>query len=203
MGECWGAGEGQEALTLAANFLGAEEKEVSEAELLVAVSELNNMISGNLFSLLNKKSKYSLTKPKTEMVSGEEKKKRSPESGLTIYFNADGQKVEFVPSDSPAGVRKTMNGPRIKVLVVDDSAVVRKIFSETLSREEDIEVVGTARVSFVARDKIVQLKPDVITLDIEMPRMDGLTFLKKLMQYYPMPVIVVSSFDPQGGARLP
>ncbi len=91
-----------------------------------------------------------------------------------------------------------MSGPRIKVLVVDDSAVVRKIFSETLSREEDLEVVGTAPDPFVARDKIVQLKPDVITLDIEMPRMDGLTFLKKLMQYYPMPVIVVSSLTPKG-----
>jgi CheY-specific phosphatase CheX len=83
------------ALTLAANFLGTEEKEVSEAELLDAVSELNNMISGNLFSLLNKKAKYSLTKPKTELVLEEEKKKRSSEAGLTIYFNADGQKVEL------------------------------------------------------------------------------------------------------------
>jgi CheY-specific phosphatase CheX len=83
------------ALTLAANFMGAEEKEVSEAELLDAVSELNNMISGNLFSLLNKKGQYSLTKPKTELISGEEKRKRSPDSGLKIYFNADGQKVEL------------------------------------------------------------------------------------------------------------
>jgi two-component system, chemotaxis family, protein-glutamate methylesterase/glutaminase len=91
-----------------------------------------------------------------------------------------------------------MSGPRIKVLVVDDSAGVRKIFSETLSSEEDIEVVGTTPDPFVARDKIVQLKPDVITLDIEMPRMDGMTFLKKLMQYYPMPVIVVSSLTPKG-----
>lgn len=91
-----------------------------------------------------------------------------------------------------------MNGSKIKVLIVDDSAIVRKIFSETLSKEPDIELVGTAPDPFVARDKIVQLKPDVITLDIEMPRMDGLTFLKKLMQYYPMPVIVVSSLTPQG-----
>ena len=91
-----------------------------------------------------------------------------------------------------------MSDSRIKVLIVDDSAMVRKIFSETLSREEDIEVVGTAPDPFAARDKIVQLKPDVITLDIEMPRMDGLTFLKKLMQYYPMPVIVVSSLTPKG-----
>ena len=91
-----------------------------------------------------------------------------------------------------------MKGPRIRVLIVDDSAVVRKIFGEALSGEEDIEVVGTAPDPFVARDKIVQLKPDVITLDIEMPRMDGLTFLKKLMRYYPLPVIVVSSLTPKG-----
>jgi CheY-specific phosphatase CheX len=83
------------ALTLAANFMGAEEKEVSEGELLDAVSELNNMISGNLFSLLNKKANYSLTRPMTELISDEERKKRSPESGLKIYFNADGQKVEL------------------------------------------------------------------------------------------------------------
>ena len=88
---------------------------------------------------------------------------------------------------------------KIKVLIVDDSAVVRKVFSEELSREEDIEVVGTAPDPYVARDKIVSLKPDVITLDIEMPRMDGLTFLKKLMRYYPLPVIVVSSLTKNGG----
>jgi len=88
---------------------------------------------------------------------------------------------------------------RIKVMVVDDSAVVRKVFKEELSREKDIEVVGTAPDPYVARDKIVRLNPDVITLDIEMPRMDGLTFLKKLMKYYPLPVIIVSSLTRKGG----
>ncbi|MEA3359343.1 MAG: chemotaxis response regulator protein-glutamate methylesterase [Thermodesulfobacteriota bacterium] len=88
---------------------------------------------------------------------------------------------------------------KIKVLVVDDSAVVRKVFREELSRENDIEVVGTAPDPYVARDKIVELRPDVITLDIEMPRMDGLTFLKKLMKHYPLPVIIVSSLTPKGG----
>jgi two-component system chemotaxis response regulator CheB len=87
---------------------------------------------------------------------------------------------------------------KTKVLIVDDSALVRKILSEELSREKDIEVVGTAPNPYVARDKIVTLKPDVITLDIEMPRMDGLTFLKKLMKYYPLPVIVVSSLTRDG-----
>jgi len=93
----------------------------------------------------------------------------------------------------PPGVKKD-----IKVLVVDDSAVVRKVFSEQLSRQKGIMVIGTAPDPYVARDKIVKLKPDVITLDIEMPRMDGITFLKKLMQHYPLPVIIVSSLSTKG-----
>ena len=88
---------------------------------------------------------------------------------------------------------------KIRVLIVDDSAVVRKIFTEELSKYPDIEIIGTAPDPFVARDKIVALKPDVITLDIEMPRMDGLTFLRKLMKYYPLPTIIVSSLTPKGG----
>ncbi|WP_020590104.1 protein-glutamate methylesterase/protein-glutamine glutaminase [Desulfobacter curvatus] len=86
----------------------------------------------------------------------------------------------------------------IKVLVVDDSAVVRKVFKEQLSRHPDITVIDTAPDPYIARDKIVRLKPDVITLDIEMPRMDGITFLKKLMKYYPLPVIIVSSLSTKG-----
>ncbi|HOI74166.1 MAG TPA: chemotaxis response regulator protein-glutamate methylesterase [Syntrophales bacterium] len=88
----------------------------------------------------------------------------------------------------------------IKVLIVDDSAIVRNVFTKELSTYPDIEVVGTAPDPFVARDKIVQLKPDVLTLDIEMPRMDGLTFLKKLMKYYPVPTVIVSSLTPKGSA---
>lgn len=82
---------------------------------------------------------------------------------------------------------------RIKVLIVDDSAIVRKVLTDALSGEPDIEVVGTAPDPYVARDKILALKPDVLTLDIEMPRMDGVTFLNKLMHFRPMPVIVISS----------
>nr|MBN2278469.1 chemotaxis response regulator protein-glutamate methylesterase [candidate division Zixibacteria bacterium] len=87
----------------------------------------------------------------------------------------------------------------IKVLVVDDSAVVRKIFSTELARDPQIEIVGTAPDPYIARDKIVHLKPDVITLDVEMPRMDGITFLRKLMKYYPVPTVVVSSLTARGG----
>jgi two-component system chemotaxis response regulator CheB len=85
---------------------------------------------------------------------------------------------------------------QIKVLIVDDSAIVRKIFSQELSKHPDIQVIGTAPDPYVARDKIVNLKPDVITLDIEMPRMDGLSFLRKLMKYHPIPTIIVSSLTP-------
>jgi len=81
----------------------------------------------------------------------------------------------------------------INVLIVDDSAVVRKILSQELSKFPDINVVGTAIDPYMAREKIVQLKPDVITLDLEMPRMDGLSFLAKLMKHFPMPVVVLSS----------
>ncbi|HDN59800.1 MAG TPA: chemotaxis response regulator protein-glutamate methylesterase [Candidatus Marinimicrobia bacterium] len=87
---------------------------------------------------------------------------------------------------------------KIRVLIVDDSAVVRQIFTRELSQDPEIEVIGSAPDPYVARDKIVALKPDVITLDMEMPRMDGLTFLKKLMKYYPLPVVVVSSLTPKG-----
>ena len=91
-----------------------------------------------------------------------------------------------------------MTRKKIKTLIVDDSAIVRKILTEELSKFPDIDIVGTAPDPFVARDKILNLKPQVITLDIEMPRMDGLTFLKKLMKYYPLPVIIVSSLTPRG-----
>jgi len=88
---------------------------------------------------------------------------------------------------------------KIKVLIVDDSAVARRILSEGLSADPGIEVVGTATDAFVARDKIVRLMPDVLTLDVEMPRMDGLTFLEHLMVHYPLPVIILSSLNQKGG----
>jgi two-component system chemotaxis response regulator CheB len=88
---------------------------------------------------------------------------------------------------------------KVKVLVVDDSAVVRKILARRLDQDEGLEVVGTAPDPYIARDKIIALSPDVLTLDVEMPRMDGITFLRKLMKYRPMPVIVLSSLTPKGG----
>lgn len=83
--------------------------------------------------------------------------------------------------------------PKIKVLIVDDSAIVRKILSETIAGEADMEVVGTAPDAYVAHDKLLALKPDVLTLDIDMPRMGGLAFLKQLMHEHPIPTIIISS----------
>ncbi|OPJ57953.1 protein-glutamate methylesterase/protein-glutamine glutaminase [Clostridium chromiireducens] len=87
---------------------------------------------------------------------------------------------------------------KIKVLVVDDSAMVRKILSSELSKTKEIQVIDTAPDPYIARDKIIKLKPDIVLLDIEMPRMDGLTFLRKLMKYYPIRVIIVSSIAENG-----
>jgi two-component system chemotaxis response regulator CheB len=89
----------------------------------------------------------------------------------------------------------------IRVLVVDDSAVVRKMVSDALSLDSDIEVVGTAVDPYVARDKMRELKPDVLTLDLEMPRMDGLTFLKIIMEQHPLPVIIMSSLTREGSVH--
>jgi two-component system, chemotaxis family, protein-glutamate methylesterase/glutaminase len=86
----------------------------------------------------------------------------------------------------------------IKVLIVDDSAMARQRFQAILSRDPEIEIVGTAPDPYVARDMIVEKRPHVLTLDIEMPRMDGLTFLNKLMHYYPLPVVIVSSLTERG-----
>jgi len=86
-----------------------------------------------------------------------------------------------------------------RVLIVDDSATVRTMLTRIFATDPSIEVVGAAPDPFVARDQIVALKPDVLTLDIEMPRMDGITFLSKLMRHWPMPVVVLSSLTPEGG----
>jgi two-component system chemotaxis response regulator CheB len=89
-------------------------------------------------------------------------------------------------------------GKTIRVLIVDDSALVRSILSEVLARDPQIEVVGTAGDAHIAREKIKKLNPDVLTLDVEMPKMDGLTFLHNLMRLRPMPVVMVSSMTERG-----
>jgi two-component system chemotaxis response regulator CheB len=88
---------------------------------------------------------------------------------------------------------------KIKVVIIDDSSLVRKVLTETIDSTNDMVVVGAAPNPYIGRDMIVKFKPDVLLLDIEMPKMDGLTFLEKLMTHYPMPVIVVSSLGENGG----
>ncbi len=88
----------------------------------------------------------------------------------------------------------------IKVLIVDDSATARAVVREVLESDPEIDVVATAQDAFVARDKILEHQPDVICLDVEMPRMDGITFLKRLMEYRPTPVVMVSSLTQRGAA---
>ena len=87
---------------------------------------------------------------------------------------------------------------KIRVLIVDDSALIRKVLTEMLSSDKDIEVIGTASDPYIARNKIRELNPDVITLDVEMPKMDGITFLSNLMRLRPMPVVMVSSLTEKG-----
>lgn len=103
---------------------------------------------------------------------------------------------QIMPAPNPAPLASG-RGP-IRVLVVDDSALVRAALRKELGAHPQIEVVGTASDPFVARDLIQQLDPEVLVLDLEMPRMDGLSFLRRLMAFHPLPVIVCSSLSPQG-----
>src|ERR1700754_480446 len=89
----------------------------------------------------------------------------------------------------------------VRVLIVDDSAVIRQLLSTLLAQDPEIEVVGTAADPLIARDRIKALNPDVVTLDVEMPNMDGLTFLRKIMTLRPMPVIMISTLT-QAGAEI-
>jgi len=87
---------------------------------------------------------------------------------------------------------------KIKVLVIDDSALIRQILTKIINSDPELEVVGTAVDPIAARDKIKALNPDVLTLDIEMPRMDGITFLRNLMRLHPMPVVMISTLTSTG-----
>ncbi|MCL2029467.1 MAG: response regulator [Deltaproteobacteria bacterium] len=98
----------------------------------------------------------------------------------------------------PAGISAPAPGRNIKVLIVDDSAIVRNLLAKAMSGESDITVVGQAKDAFEAREMLLELGPDVMTLDIIMPKMDGVTFLKKIMVYHPLPVIICSTIAKKG-----
>src|SRR6266567_3845288 len=87
---------------------------------------------------------------------------------------------------------------KVRVLIVDDTALVRRMLTDMLHTDPMIEVIGTASDPYIAREKIKSLKPDVLTLDVEMPKMDGLTFLRNLMKLRPMPVVMISSLTERG-----
>jgi two-component system chemotaxis response regulator CheB len=114
---------------------------------------------------------------------------------------APSQRHAFGSSPAPAPAAPAPHfhaGGRIKVLVVDDSAIVRNLLVKAMADEPDIQVVGAAKDAYEAREMLLELGPDVITLDIVMPKMDGVTFLKKLMVYYPIPVIICSTIAKSG-----
>jgi len=96
------------------------------------------------------------------------------------------------------GLSQKREHKKIRVLIIDDSALIRRMLTEMLEKDPDIEVVGTAQDPIMARDKIKQLNPDVLTLDVEMPKMDGVTFLRNLMRLRPMPVVMVSTLTQKG-----
>src|SRR5215475_8383023 len=89
-------------------------------------------------------------------------------------------------------------GKPVRVLIVDDSAVIRQLLTTLLSEDPEIEVVGTAADPLIARERIKALNPDVVTLDVEMPHMDGVTFLRKIMTLRPMPVVMISTLTQSG-----
>ncbi len=103
--------------------------------------------------------------------------------------------------DTRVDEREGSETKRIRVLIVDDSAVARDLLDRGLSRDPRIEVVGKASDAYAARDKIVFLKPDVMTLDVEMPKMDGIEFLRRLMPQFPIPTVVVSAVTTEGSRR--
>jgi chemotaxis receptor (MCP) glutamine deamidase CheD/CheY-like chemotaxis protein len=115
--------------------------------------------------------------------------------GRKIYFNTKTKNVDV----RPIGMRhKDYSGRKVRVLIVDDSQVVRKILRKDIECSKEFEVCGEAGDVFEARDKILELDPDVISLDIIMPKMDGLDFLEKLMKYQPKPVVIVSTIAKVG-----
>lgn len=107
------------------------------------------------------------------------------------------------PQPSPATPAKALPGKarKVRVLVVDDSAVARDLLVRGLSLDPGIEIVGQAADAWAARDSIVNLEPDVVTLDVEMPRMDGIDFLLRLMPQHPLPVVIVSAVTAEGSRR--
>ncbi len=129
------------------------------------------------------------------------------DNGRKLFFDTSTGTIEerlierSESAQSLADKKKSLAGRKIRVLVVDDSATIRQIITTAILTDPQIEVVGEAEDPYHAREKILELDPDVITLDIIMPKMDGITFLKKLMLHMPKPVIIVSSIAQKGSKQ--
>jgi two-component system chemotaxis response regulator CheB len=143
------------------------------------------------------------------LITREETGRSTPSTFASRPFSAAAAARQAAPATAPrapaapprpAASTPVRAGGRIKVLIVDDSAIVRNLLSKALEDEPDIVVVGAAKDAYEAREMLLELGPDVVTLDIVMPKMDGVTFLKKLMVYYPIPVIICSTIAKAGSA---
>lgn len=127
-------------------------------------------------------------------------------SGRKLYFDVSAGQVqvnlinENESNRAAAERRQHLSGRRLRVLVVDDSVTVRRLLRSGIDASEDMEVCGEAENPYEAREMVLELDPDVLCLDIIMPRMDGLTFLRKIMQYKPIPTVVVSTIAKEGSA---
>lgn len=138
---------------------------------------------------------------KKQIALSESHKKEIADIGRMIEKNNSTAGTPPVEKSGSAVTKLSKEGGAMKavrVLIIDDSALVRDILTRGLSTDPGIEVVGSAPDVYIARDKIVFLKPDVLTLDVEMPRMDGVEFLKRLMPQFPLPVVMVSSLTKEG-----
>lgn len=124
------------------------------------------------------------------LIARDEKERFAPPAAVAALA----KNPAFAAAASPAAAK----GRKIKVLIVDDSAIVCNLLSKAMADEPDIEVVGQAKDAFQAREMLLETGPDVVTLDIIMPKMDGVTFLKKLMVYHPLPVIICSTIAKSG-----
>jgi len=133
-----------------------------------------------------------IAKDETDRFGAISKAAARPAAGAAAKPVPAGSVFQKPVSTAPAG------GRRIKVLIVDDSAIVRNLLAKAMADEPDMVVIGQARDAFEAREMLLELGPDVITLDIIMPKMDGVTFLKKLMVYHPIPVIICSTIAKSG-----
>lgn len=132
------------------------------------------------------------------------RKKTGGENGMRIFFDTQSGEITVKLIQKSEMTRqieakkRTFAQRQIRVLIVDDSMTVRRVLRSALEADEEVVVVGEAGDAFEARSKIVELDPDVITLDIIMPRLNGVAFLKKLMVHYPKPVVIVSSIAQKG-----